>query len=73
LYWQYSLADIRVKLKLHLGQQQALIMQQYDTMALLLNQAFGNGGGAQTSKSPTTTERSAGTLDEMKAAFAGIF
>lgn len=72
MYWQYSLNDIKVKLKLYLGRQQALIMQQYDTLALLINQAFGSSSSSGKPGNPPT-ERTVGTFDEMKTAIASIF
>jgi hypothetical protein len=42
VYWKYTLNDIRVATRLYLGRQQALIVQDFDTMAILLSQAFGS-------------------------------
>ena len=70
LYWKYTLNDIKVRLKLYLGREQALILQSYDTMALLINQAF---GGTSTKEASPPKEQAAGTLAEMTKSFAGMF
>lgn len=42
IYWRCTLKDIRVKLRLYLGHQQALIVQNFQSMATIVAQAFGN-------------------------------
>ena len=41
IYWRCSIKDIRVKLRLYLGHQQALIVQNFQSMATIVSQAFG--------------------------------
>lgn len=68
VYWKYTLNDIRVAIRLHLGRQQALIVQDFDTMATLLSQAFGGkkskkGGAKKVAKSKA----------DMQQAMKGMF
>lgn len=41
IYWRCTLKDIRVKLRLYLGHQQALIVQNFQSMSIIVSQAFG--------------------------------
>lgn len=69
LYWKYSFNDVKTKLKLYLGREQALVIQSYDTLALLVEQAFGDGKPS----TPEPAVRVASTLTEMQAAFGSMF
>ena len=67
IYWRCTLNDIKVKLRLHLSRQQALIYQDYQTLALIVGQAFGSSG-----KSKANVQKP-GTVEELKAAFGSVF
>jgi len=43
IYWRYTLNDIKVKLRLYVGHTQASIVQDFQTMAIIVSQAFGGG------------------------------
>jgi len=66
IYWRYTLKDIRVKLRLFMGNQQALIVQQFQTMATIVSQAFGSGKNKSDTIKPQTKE-------ELTAAFGSVF
>lgn len=75
VYWKYTQNDIKVKLRLHLANEQAHITQDFQTIALIVSQAFGDGkkskgtkGGGRQSDAfePTTAE-------EMRTAFKNVF
>lgn len=68
IYWRCTLNDIKVKLRLYLGKHQALIVQEYQTFALLLTQAF--GGGGKKNDHNTIRPQSKG---ELEAAFGSVF
>jgi hypothetical protein len=58
-----------VAIRLHLGRQQALIVQDFDTMATLLSQAFGDGK----KKSKGAKKNVAKSKAEMQQAMKGMF
>ena len=66
IYWRCTLNDIRVKLRLYIGHEQSLIFQQYQTMALILSQAF---GGEKKNKDVVKPA----TKDELEMAFRSVF
>jgi hypothetical protein len=39
--WEYSLDDMRVRIRLKIGEQQAKVHQDYQTLALIVSEAFG--------------------------------
>lgn len=41
LVWKYSATDLKVKVRVKLGSKQAEILQNYQTLALIISQAFG--------------------------------
>lgn len=43
LFWKISYSDIRVKIRVFLGHQQALIVQNFETLAEIVSSAFGEG------------------------------
>ena len=65
IYWRCTLNDIRVKLRLYIGYEQSLIFQQYQTMALILSQAFGGEKKKQVHEPKTK--------DELEMAFRSVF
>lgn len=67
LYWQYSLADIRMKLRLYLSERVAMIYQDHQVMGVLLNQAFGSEDTHSDSKAAPSSK------EEFEAAFHSFF
>lgn len=55
-------------MRLHLGRQQALIVQDYETMAVIVGQAFGGK-----SSSANATERTVTSIEGMESAMKDIF
>lgn len=45
LYWRATYDDIKCKVKLHIGEKQARIVQDFDTLGKILSMAFGSGEG----------------------------
>ena len=43
LYWKITRHDLKVKLRLYLGHQQAIIHQDFQTLAIIANNALGGG------------------------------
>lgn len=66
IYWKYTRSDIKVKLRLYLGQKQAEAVQQYENLALIANQLFGDGKKHSENVVPKTEA-------EMVAAFGAVF
>jgi hypothetical protein len=66
IYWRFTLNDIKVKLRLHLGHQQALIVQEFQTIALIVGQAFGSKKNKAKVSEPSSAE-------ELQAAFGSVF
>lgn len=66
IYWRFTLNDIKVKLRLHLGHQQALVIQEYQTIAMIVGQAFGGKKNKSNVVKPETAE-------ELNAAFGSVF
>lgn len=75
VYWKYTHNDIKVKLRLHLGKEQAHIAQDFQTIALIVSQAFGDGkkpkGSSKSGSKPDVFEPS--TAEEMRTAFNSVF
>lgn len=65
IYWRNTLKDIRVRLRLHMGQQQALIIQNFQTLATIVSQAF----GAKKEKKAVEPQ----TQAELEASFRSVF
>ena len=63
--------DLRTKLRLYLGHSQAMIIQDYDCVALVVEQAF--GGGGKTKSGPPTTTTVASSAVDMQKSFQGMF
>jgi hypothetical protein len=61
--WDYSYADLRSLLKLKFGYEQAKIIQEYQTLSLLMSAVF--GGKKKDVASP-------GSFEEAAAAFQGL-
>lgn len=65
IYWRCTLKDIRVKLRLYLGHQQALIVQYFQSMSIIVSQAF---GGKKKDKPAEPKSK-----DELELAFRSVF
>lgn len=70
LYWKYTLNDFKVKLRLHLSCRQAEIVQEYQTLSLIVSGAF---GGTSKSNEPSDDVKVPQTENEMIAAFNNMF
>ncbi len=66
IYWRCSLKDIRVKLRLYLGHQQALIVQNFQSLATIVSQAF---GGKKKNDDVVVPQ----SKDELEIAFRSVF
>lgn len=66
IYWRCTLNDIKVKLRLYLSSRQAAFVQDYQTIALIVGQAFGSKKNKVDAVKPQTAE-------ELKAAFGSVF
>lgn len=65
MFWEVTLEDIKTKIKLHIGQQQAMIVQNFQTLQKVVNLAFGE---PEKEKPPEVQSKG-----ELKAKFAAIF
>lgn len=68
VYWKYTFNDIRVAIRLYLGRKQASFVQDFDTMATIVSQAFG-GGGKKKSGGKDGSKKQVKSKAEMRAAF----
>lgn len=69
VYWKYTLVDIKMKLKLYLGQQQSIAVQYYESLMLVAGQIFGDSK----SSPPPASKKVAKTKSEIQTGFAEIF
>lgn len=67
VYWKVTREDIKVKLRLYLGQRHALILQDYQSMALVASNALGGGSKVQ------DEEDAPQTWAEAQMAFQSVF
>lgn len=67
LYWRITYNDIQVGTRLYLGHHQSKIVQEYETFAILLSQAF--GGGKEDDKDVNIVN----TKDQALASFKEMF
>jgi hypothetical protein len=65
VFWEVTLDDIRAKIRLHIGQQQALVIQNFQTLNKVVALAF----GAPEKERPKEVQ----SKGELKAKFAAIF
>lgn len=72
VYWKFTRNDIRVKLRLYLGERQAHILQDYQSLALIVSQALG-GSKAKGGRSSSEDKEVPRTKQEMEAAFKSVF
>ena len=66
IYWRFTLNDIKMKLRLHMGHHQALIVQEFQTIASIVGQAFGGKSNKAKVVQPSSAE-------ELQAAFGSVF
>lgn len=66
IYWSHSLKQIQDYVRLQVSWHQAQAFQQYQTMAIIVRQAF----GAKSSEPPVKPPE---TMDEAKAQFAALW
>lgn len=67
--WTNSLRDIEVRTKLKVGENQARIVQDYQTLISVVSEAF--GGGDKTSD--TSAGKSPSTVAELTNSFNAVF
>jgi hypothetical protein len=65
VFWDVTLNDIKVKVKLYIGQQQAQIVQQFQTLEKVVSLAFGPGE----KEKPKEVQ----SKDELKTKFSAVF
>lgn len=66
VYWKSTLNDLKVKLRLYLGNKQAEIVQNFQTLSTVVSLAFGKGKKKEKTEMPQTKE-------QMEAAFNSVF
>lgn len=67
VYWRFTRNDLKVKLRLFLGERQARILQDYQNLALVASQALGG------SKKGDTDSEIPKTKEQIQAAFRSVF
>lgn len=70
VYWKFSRNDFKVRLRLYVGERQAEVVQNYQTMGMILSQAFSAKSGSDTSSGEDVVPQNKA---EMTAAFKGVF
>lgn len=70
VYWKFTRNDLKVKLRLYLGERQAQILQNYQSLGLVVSQALGGSKGKQ-DKFHTDAEVPR-TKEEMLQAFKSV-
>lgn len=68
VFWDVSYADIQTKIKLFLGEKQASITQEFQTLGEIMKLAFGDGGKERNQDIPVVR-----TKEELQAGFARVF
>lgn len=71
VYWAYTYADLRYKLRIKSGEFMIGHHQQFESLVKVINQALGGGTGK--SSSPKKTAFEPQTASQMEAAFASVF
>lgn len=72
VFWKYTLNDIKVRLKLYLGEKQSEALQTYESLVLVASQLFGDSKKkpkAKNSDSHETVSTKAGIEAKMKEIF----
>lgn len=74
LFWRVTYDDIKIKVRLYLNHQQALIAQQFQTFAKVASLALGPGPGSKegTKKSETPPVKQPQSFEEL-AGMMGMF
>lgn len=67
MFYGVTLEDLRTKIKLHVGQQQALIVQQFQTLEKVVGLAFGPAEKGRDLPPEVQSK------DELKSKFAAVF
>ena len=65
LFWRVTYGDIKTKIKLHIGERQALIVQEFETLHKVVSLAF----GSEEKERPPEPQKP----DELRAAFGKVF
>jgi len=72
VYWSFTLEDLKVKLRLYVGERQASILQEFQSLSLVAAQAV--GGNSKGSKSNSNHDVVVPkTAQEMQGAFMSVF
>lgn len=64
VFWKYTLKDIKVQLKLYLGEKQSEAIQTYESLILVAGQIFGDGkkGKSRPQKGDRDTAQTKGEI-----------
>lgn len=75
VYWKFTLNDLRVKMRLYLGEKQAGIVQNYQSLSLVVSQAMGGKSKSSASRANPSNEEALvpQTKNELLASFKGVF
>lgn len=65
IYWSHTYTDIKLMTKLKVGHEQARVVQDYQTLAMVVSQAL--GGGKKSSDGAVKTK------EEALSQFASVF
>lgn len=71
VYWAFSYADLRYKLRIKSGEFMIGHHQQFEALVKVINQALGGGSGK--SSPPPKKAFEPQTADQMQAAFNAVF
>lgn len=71
MFWKYTLNDIRVKLRLYLGEKQSEAVQNYESLALVASEIFGGKKGARPQGDRKVAQTEAEIMAGMKDIFGG--
>lgn len=72
VFWKYTLNDIRVRLKLYLGEKQSEALQTYESLVLVAGQLFGDGKKSK-SKASSENEEVVSTKEGIAAKMKELF
>lgn len=71
MFWKYTLNDIRVKLRLYLGEKQSEAVQNYESLALIASEIFGGKKGTTPKGGLKVAQTEAEIMAGMKDIFGG--
>tara|TARA_R110002074_G_scaffold399908_1_gene594104 strand:+ start:661 stop:939 length:279 start_codon:yes stop_codon:yes gene_type:complete len=71
VFWQYTLEDIKMSLRLYLGERQSEAVQYYESLLLVAGKLFGSEDKG--SRAPPENTKVASTKAEIMAGMTEIF